>query len=347
MTELEMVYYERLSTQDEYLGETKIINEISPLVSVVTTTYQQAPYIRKCLDSLLNQVTDFVYEILIGEDGSSDGTREICIEYARKHPDKIRLFLRNRELTHYTSPSGKIYRLNGLFLRDKVRGKYTAFCEGDDYWYDKNKISKQVDFLKTNSEYNLIYTNYYIAKNELMFNRSIIGSLSDRFIHLNKNNFTKKLVHKNHIMLLTVLVKSNDLKNVDKKLIASSNEIPLIDYSIFIELSQMGKFKYLRKKMAVYRILDESLSHSKDLVNRFKFIESTISISKYYNKKYNYNINNRYFKSIQLSAMLKEYASSKVYTEYFKLIIKSFKEDGLLVLTPKNIFFLMKSLIEK
>ena len=69
----------------------------NPLVSVCVQTYQHAPYIKECLDGILMQETDFNFEVLLGDDSSTDGTREICLEYARKYPDKIRLFLHHRE----------------------------------------------------------------------------------------------------------------------------------------------------------------------------------------------------------------------------------------------------------
>ena len=76
----------------EYLGSNKAVNRLNPLVSVSVVTYNQIEYIKKCLDSVLMQETDLPFEIIVGEDGSTDGTREICIEFAEKYPDKIRLF---------------------------------------------------------------------------------------------------------------------------------------------------------------------------------------------------------------------------------------------------------------
>src|SRR5699024_4437306 len=69
----------------------------NPMVSVCVQTYQHGYYINECLDGIVMQETDFSYEILLGDDGSTDGTRESCVEYAEKYPDKIRLFLHNRE----------------------------------------------------------------------------------------------------------------------------------------------------------------------------------------------------------------------------------------------------------
>ena len=98
MTKTE-VLLKRFQLQQEYLGDNKAINAVSPIVSVCVSTYQHVDFIRECLDGILMQVTDFPFEIVVGEDESTDGTRDICIDYARRFPDKIRLFLRERSLS--------------------------------------------------------------------------------------------------------------------------------------------------------------------------------------------------------------------------------------------------------
>ena len=87
------------SLQKEYLGTTKAINNLTPLVSVCISTYQHAKYIGQCLDGILMQKTNFLFEIVLGKDESTDRTRQICIKYAEKFPDKIKLYLRDRKLT--------------------------------------------------------------------------------------------------------------------------------------------------------------------------------------------------------------------------------------------------------
>jgi len=123
-----------------------------PMVSVKISTYQHADFIRDCLDGVLMQETDFPIEILIGEDESTDGTREICKAYADRHPDKIRLFLHRREnnIAIHGRPTGKF---QSTYTRFMCRGKYIALCEGDDYWTDPLKLQKQVEFLEANPGY--------------------------------------------------------------------------------------------------------------------------------------------------------------------------------------------------
>ncbi len=110
----------RYALQVEYGGADRHVHRITPAVSVLVVTYQHAPFIAECLDGILAQQTDFPFEVIIGEDGSDDGTREICIAYADAHPDRIRLFLRDRALTQLPlDPDGivPIKRLNGRFTR--------------------------------------------------------------------------------------------------------------------------------------------------------------------------------------------------------------------------------------
>ncbi len=129
----------------------KVVQELAgnapknPVVSICVQTYQHVNYIRECLDGILMQETTFPFEILLGEDNSTDGTREICMEYAMKFPDKIRLFLHHREnnIKINGSPTG---RFNFFYNFHKARGKHIALCEGDDYWTDPLKLQKQVDF---------------------------------------------------------------------------------------------------------------------------------------------------------------------------------------------------------
>lgn len=136
---------------------------LQPTVSVSVVTYNHAAYIKQCLDGILMQQTDFDFEILLGEDASTDGTREICITYADEHPDKIRLFLHHRENNIHVcgNPTG---RFNFLYNLSKARGKYIAICEGDDYWSDPLKLKKQVNLLEKNPQ-----ASFCFSKAELLF----------------------------------------------------------------------------------------------------------------------------------------------------------------------------------
>ena len=107
-----------------------------PLVSVVTLAYNQAPYIARCIEGALMQKTDIPFEVVIGEDCSTDGTRDIVLDYARKYPELIKTI---------TSDSNVGMAANAARTFQACQGNYLAVCEGDDYWIDPLKLQKQYD----------------------------------------------------------------------------------------------------------------------------------------------------------------------------------------------------------
>lgn len=112
------------------------------VASVAVLTYNHEAYIRQCLDSILAQVVDFPYEIVVVDDCSTDSTRDILREYAQAH-SHIRLFL---------NPANQGISKNNNLLLSQCEGTYVAMLEGDDYWIDPNKLQRQVDFLNENDE---------------------------------------------------------------------------------------------------------------------------------------------------------------------------------------------------
>jgi glycosyltransferase involved in cell wall biosynthesis len=159
--------YEKVPV-DLYLNQ---VTEHS-LVSVCVQTYQQSAYIKDCLEGILMQKTNFPFEILLGEDQSTDGTREICMEYAQKYPDKIRLFLHHRE--NNIKINGRQTGLfNFLYNFFNSRGKYIAICEGDDYWTDPLKLQNQVNEMETNLDINICSHPVVIMNDKLKKEASI------------------------------------------------------------------------------------------------------------------------------------------------------------------------------
>ena len=129
----------------------------TPLVSICCITYNHSQFIRKCLDGFLMQKTDFPIEILIHDDCSTDGTTEIIREYEAKYPDLI-FPLYEEENQYQQGKAGEI----DFYNYHRARGKYIAYCEGDDYWTNPLKLQKQVDFMETNPEYSVCFHNFQI-----------------------------------------------------------------------------------------------------------------------------------------------------------------------------------------
>jgi len=119
-------------------------------VSVQMVTYNHEEFIAKAIDSILMQRTSFDYEIVIGEDCSTDNTRNIIIDFQKRYPDKIRLLLNEKNLGMHR---------NGVQTLQACKGEYVAILEGDDYWTSPDKLQKQVDFLDNHPECVICFHN--------------------------------------------------------------------------------------------------------------------------------------------------------------------------------------------
>lgn len=124
-------------------------------VSVIFITYNHEKYVEKALRSVLNQETDFPFEVVVGEDCSTDNTaeklRKIAAEYPEHEPTgnndrQVRLYLREEN-------TGGRPTLNVYETTKRCQGEYLAYLEGDDYWTDTHKLQKQIDFLSNHPEY--------------------------------------------------------------------------------------------------------------------------------------------------------------------------------------------------
>ena len=132
-------------------------------VSVSLLTYNHAAYIRQAIESVLMQATNFDFELLIGEDESSDGTREIVKEYAARHPDKIRAFLNERKNVIYVNgrPTSRANSVNNL---RNCRGQYVALMDGDDYWTSPHKLQRLADHLDAHPDESLCFHASQVAR---------------------------------------------------------------------------------------------------------------------------------------------------------------------------------------
>jgi len=132
-------------------------------LSVFVVTYNQEKYIQECLDSILMQKTSFPFEVIVGDDDSSDSTRKICEKYANDYS--------NVNLLPHEKNLGLVE--NWVRVLSNCKGEYIALCEGDDYWIDSYKLQKQVDFLEKNNIYSMCVSNRKILIPDGTFNDDI------------------------------------------------------------------------------------------------------------------------------------------------------------------------------
>ena len=214
----------------------------NPLLSVCVQTYEHENFITQCLEGILMQKTNFTFEVLLGDDGSIDKTRQICLEYAKKYPEKIRLFLHHREnnIVINGNPTGRFNLAYNIFSSN---GQYIAICEGDDYWTDPYKLQKQVSFLESNKEYSLCFHHVKILTPLGVLTNDFITKIPKKYQTL--ENFAE---NGNYIHTPTVV-----FRNIIKVFPLEFFYVSFGDYFLYFLLAKHGNFYCLKKNMAVYR----------------------------------------------------------------------------------------------
>jgi hypothetical protein len=224
----------------------------APLVSVALRTYQHAPFVAQAIESVLLQEGSFDFELVIGEDCSLDGTREIVQRYAERFPERVRAVLPPQNVGH-----GEILRR----VLEATRGRFIAYLDGDDYWTSAAKLRRQVDYLLEHEESvscfhdaSLVYdtagtpsgvttpalaessfaledilTECFVPSPAMMFRREIIGALP-----------------------------------------AWAFDSAWIDWLIHIRCAELGPLGYIPEPLAAYRVHDGGMFSALDRITQIE-----------------------------------------------------------------------------
>ena len=213
------------------------------LVSVEVLAYNQSNYIRQTLDSILMQKTNFKYEILINDDCSTDGTAEIIREYEHKYPDII------KSLYQIENQFSKNISISRNFIFPRVRGKYFAICEGDDYWTDPCKLQKQVDFLEAHPGYIGCFHPVKVIYEDINKKAELYPNNKD--VKGRKVFTLDDLLQRNYIQTNSVVYRWRF--NEDNVLDSFPENIMPGDWYLHLLHAQKGDIAFLPEVMAVYR----------------------------------------------------------------------------------------------
>jgi glycosyltransferase involved in cell wall biosynthesis len=207
------------------------------IVSIFILTHNQEQFIAQTIESILIQKAKFNYQLVIGEDCSTDATRIICEQYANQYSQKIKL------LPALKSNIGLI--ANYMRTIKECDGKYIAICDGDDYWIDECKLQKQVGFLDNNPDFSIVYTGV----KRLFLNGDCIEK--DNLETKSITNF-EDLILDNHIPSVTALFKNR--QNQDNELPKWILNFPYGDWPTYLwTIKNGGKIHFLKDVTAVYR----------------------------------------------------------------------------------------------
>lgn len=226
------------------------------MASVHMITYNHAPYIAQAIEGVLSQKTIFPYELVIGEDCSTDGTREIVTRYASKFKDITRIV---------TSSENVGMVMNSYRTSMKCRGTYVAFCEGDDYWHCPEKLQRQVEYLEENPECGLIcsdFDTYYVANRK----RVVCTNRIARRNPLKMNDIKHTLRGISGIQTCTVMVRNNLLKETlfSDPFFYQDPTQPCLDRPLWIGIMLKSQVGYIDESMATYNRLPFSATSDSD-----------------------------------------------------------------------------------
>lgn len=245
-------------------------------VSITIVTYNQEKTIAQTIESVLHQEGNFDYEIVIGEDCSTDNTWSICKQYADLYPQKIRL-LPN---THNLGILANFARTNLA-----CKGEYITGCAGDDYWCDNHKIEKQLDFLENHPDYGVVTTEGYM----LYVRTGVIKpGLSPRFTPIDGQikSFYFSPTYSGGVFVppLTQMYRATLLNYIDFEEMIR-RKFPVEDYPMQAIWSQYTKFGHLQDITCVYRVYKESATFiSYDNPHYMDYIRGIMNIRRYLNE---------------------------------------------------------------
>ena len=208
--------------------------------SVIITTYNQKAFIRQAIDSALAQETTFPIEILVGDDFSSDGTREIIQDYERTYPGRVIGVLHPRNL-------GKNGGINFLETLKLAKGEYYALMDGDDYWTDTQKLQQQVEYLDTHPECSMVFHNALITYED----GSPSHTLNDP--DMKPVYTTADLIGEGDEDIWFMATSSTMYRNLIKTYPAWFSDSVSGDIPRLMMYSKLGNIGYLPEVMSVYR----------------------------------------------------------------------------------------------
>lgn len=255
-------------------------------------TYNHVDYIRGAIESVLMQKVNFTWELIIADDYSTDGSRQIILEYQRNYPKEIRLVLQKRNV-------GPGKNWEDLLLASK--SKYIAYFEGDDYWLDPLKLQKQIDFLENNNECGVVFTDadYFYERN----GKRIKSFDKKNNLEIPTGNVTNRILYKSLYKTCTVVFQRPNLKDFFE--LMSSERLLVGDKALWLYLSGLTEFGYLDQSTAVRRVLNDSGSNFKSFQSNLKFRQNSYKVSLIFARRYGVAFDKTIYKRMYLRNLVK------------------------------------------
>ncbi len=227
------------------------------MVSIYVPVYNHENYIVRALDSILMQKTQYSYEVFVGEDCSTDNTREVLQAWEREHPGKFHFFYRESNMH-------KLPCNNALDLKSRCKGKYIICLEGDDFWTDSEKLEKQVSFLEAHPEYYAVSHNCTVVGIDSLPNGEQYPECKDEEYTL--RHFASEIMPGQ----FTTLLSRNYVidSNFDRTL--TSTRCGPGDRNVYFSIAAQGRIYCMQEAMSAYRhVTTQGSSYSATNVHNY------------------------------------------------------------------------------
>lgn len=238
-------------------------------VSVCTITYNHGHYLAQAIESVMMQKRDFALEMIIGEDCSTDNTREILRDYAARYPDVIKPIYHEKNVGSAN---------NSFACLTACTGQYIAALEGDDYWSDPLKLQKQIDFLDSHLDYAISAHNVVIVGGE----GESAANTKLYYTEPPFDSYTVEELSKGNVLPTAACVYRNNFTSgpTPTGFPEWFKQAKIGDFCLHMLAARFGKIKYFPEVMGAYRVHQGGVWSVQNEVMRNAALFDTIQLLK-------------------------------------------------------------------
>ncbi|MBQ4641762.1 MAG: glycosyltransferase family 2 protein [Oscillospiraceae bacterium] len=228
------------------------------VISIFVPTFNHENYIARALDSILMQKTQYSYEVFVGEDCSTDNTRQVVKDWEAAHPDDRFHFFYRQQNMHNSGLT------NTNDLKSRCKGKYIIGLEGDDFWTDDQKLEKQISFLEAHPQYYAVAHNCTVVGKDHLPNGETYPECKDT--EYTFRHFASQILPGQYTTFLSRNYWTDP--QIDKTLLSISGGAG--DQRIYFSILCFGRIYCMQENMSAYRHITNT-GTSFSATNRYNF----------------------------------------------------------------------------
>lgn len=233
---------------------------LHPVVSVVMATYNHERYLGEAIEGVVNQETDFPFELIVGEDCSSDRTRAVALRYQREYPAIIRVIAAQVRAGMHEN-CGRMVAA--------ARGPYLAFCEGDDCWHRHDKLRDQIALMESDPNVSLVCTSWRTVSDDGTVLATDALGLENGCVH--SLGLDDILIGR--VKTVTVCTKTDLIRRALRESpLCRAGRYPFGDAPMWVEASRHGRCLCIPRDYGTYRLSRNSATRPEDIMDVYRFV---------------------------------------------------------------------------